>query len=259
LVGVANLAIFASLSPRVERARIEGERRFVGVQRSAGTVARLSALFALDAFAGGFVVNALVAYRFNLRWGLDAAALGLLFFWVGVVTSVSFLAARWLASRIGLLNTMVVTHLPSNVLLILVPLAPTAWLAVVAFIARMSISQMDVPTRQSYTMAVVEPDERTATAGITNVARSTAAAVSPAFAGWACRLVVPLLTPSRFAAWIHDGHEAVAPCSVFAQGGKFGSRSRPESVELRRYVPVPQIRVAPPQRAPTARLRSWAA
>ncbi|MDQ3880719.1 MAG: hypothetical protein M3295_06585 [Chloroflexota bacterium] len=148
-------------------------------------MAGLSALFALDAFAGGFVVNALVAYWFSVRWGLDTASLGVLFFWVGVVTSGSFLAAGWLASRIGLLNTMVVTHLPSNVLLMLVPLAPTAWFAVGLFIARMSISQMDVPTRQSYTMAVVDPDERTATAGITNVARTTAAAVSPALAGWA--------------------------------------------------------------------------
>ncbi|MFN2484630.1 MAG: MFS transporter, partial [Candidatus Limnocylindria bacterium] len=130
IIGLANLAIFASLSERVERARIEGERRFAGIHRSGGTVARLSALFALDAFAGGFVVNSLVAYWFSVRWGLDAASLGLLFFWVGVVTSVSFLAAGWLAARIGLLNTMVFTHLPSNVLLLLVPLAPTAWLAV---------------------------------------------------------------------------------------------------------------------------------
>jgi MFS family permease len=184
-IGLANLAIFATLSPAVERARIEGERRFVGIHRSGGTVARLSALFALDAFAGGFVVNSLVAYWFSVRWGLDAGTLGLIFFWVGVVTSVSFLAAGWLAARIGLLNTMVFTHLPSNVLLLLVPLAPTAWLAVLVFLARMSISQMDVPTRQSYTMAVVDPEERTATAGITNVARTTAAAVSPTLAGWA--------------------------------------------------------------------------
>lgn len=184
-IGLANLLIFTTLSPSIEQVRIEGERRFLGIHRSGGKVARLSALFALDAFAGGFVVHALVAYWFSVRWGLDAATLGLLFFWVGVVTSVSFLAAGWLAARIGLLNTMVVTHLPSNVLLILLPFAPTAWLAVALFIARMSISQMDVPTRQSYTMAVVEPDERTATAGITNTARTTAAAVSPALAGWA--------------------------------------------------------------------------
>ena len=101
------------------------------------------------------------------------------------MSAVSFLAASWLAARIGLLNTMVFTHLPSNILLMLVPLMPTAWLAVVVFLARMSISQMDVPTRQSYSMAIVDPDERTATAGITNVARSVATTVSPPIAGWA--------------------------------------------------------------------------
>ena len=185
LIGLANLVLFARLSPAVERARVEGRRHLVGVHRSGGIVARLAALFALDAFAGGFVVNALVAYWFSVRWDLDAAALGVLFFWVGVLSSASFLVAGWLASRIGLLNTMVLTHLPSNVLLMLMPLAPTAWLAVALFLARMSISQMDVPTRQSYTMAVVDPDERTATAGITNVARSSAAALSPAVSGWA--------------------------------------------------------------------------
>jgi MFS family permease len=183
LIGLANLLIFASLSERVEAVRLRTERRFVGLHRSRGTVARLSALFALDAFAGGFVVHSLVAYWFSLRWGLSAEVLGLIFFWVGLLSGLSLLAAGWLAGRIGLLNTMVLTHLPSNVLLVLVPFAPTAWLAILLFLARMSISQMDVPTRQSYTMAVVEPDERTATAGLTNVARSTASAVGPAIAG----------------------------------------------------------------------------
>ena len=185
LIGLANLLIFARLSERVEMVRLHAERRFLGLHRSRGTVARLSALFALDAFAGGFVVQSLVAYWFSIRWGLSVETLGLMFFWVGVLSGLSLLAAGWLAGRIGLLKTMVFTHLPSNVLLIMVPLAPTAWLAVLLFLARMSISQMDVPTRQSYTMAVVEPDERTATAGITNVARSTASAVSPAIAGLA--------------------------------------------------------------------------
>jgi len=108
-----------------------------------------------------------------------------IFFWVGVLSGLSLLAAGWLAGRIGLLNTMVFTHLPSQVLLVLVPLAPVAWLAVALFLARMSLSQMDIPTRQSYTMAVVDLDERTATAGITNVARTTATAISPTFAGMA--------------------------------------------------------------------------
>jgi MFS family permease len=185
LIGLANFVIFLTLSDRVELARLEGERRFIGIHRSAGTVAKLAALFGLDAFAGGLVVQSIVAYWFFLRWGLQISDLAVVFFGVGVVSGLSLLAAGWLAERVGLLNTMVFTHLPSNVLLMLVPLAPTAWLAVGLFVLRMSISQMDVPTRQSYTMAVVDPDERTATAGITNVARTTASAVSPTFAGMA--------------------------------------------------------------------------
>jgi MFS family permease len=185
VVGLVNLALFTTLSGRVELARVEGERRFLGIHRSGGIVARLAALFAVDAFAGGLVVHSVVAYWFFLRWGLDPAALGVLFFFVNLLSGGSLLAAGWLAGRIGLLNTMVFTHLPSNVLLILVPLMPTAPLAIATFLARMTISQMDVPTRQSYTMAVVAPDERTATAGILNLARVTATAVTPAVSGFA--------------------------------------------------------------------------
>ena len=185
LVGLLNLLIFLTLSPKVELAHVEGERRFIGIHRSTGTVARLSALFAIDSFAGGFVVQSIVSYWFYLRWGLSIGELAIIFFWVGILSGLSLLAAGWLAERIGLLNTMVFTHLPSNLLLVLVPLAPSAWLAVALFLIRMSVSQMDVPTRQSYTMAVVDPDERTATAGITNVARTAAAAISPTFAGMA--------------------------------------------------------------------------
>jgi predicted MFS family arabinose efflux permease len=183
VIGLLNLLIFLSLSPGVESARIDGARRFVGLHRSTGTVAKLSALFGLDAFAGGFVLQSIVAYWFHIRWGLSPATLGVVFFWVGVLSGVSLLAAGWLAGRIGLLNTMVFTHLPSNLLLMLVPLAPAAWLAVLLFLARMSVSQMDVPTRRSYTMAVVDPDERTAAAGITNVARTAASAVAPVLSG----------------------------------------------------------------------------
>ena len=185
LIGLANFFIFITLSDRVELAQVEGERRFIGIHRSAGTVAKLSALFGIDAFAGGLVVQSIVAYWFYLRWGLQISELAIVFFFVGTLSGLSLLAAGWLAQRIGLLNTMVFTHLPSNLLLLLVPLAPTAWLAVAFFLLRMSISQMDVPTRQSYTMAVVDPDERTATAGITNVARTTASAISPTFTGLA--------------------------------------------------------------------------
>jgi MFS family permease len=184
-IGLANLVVFLTLSDRVEVARVEGERRFFGVHRSRGIVAKLAMLFGLDAFAGGLVVQSLVAYWFDTRWGFTPQDLGVLFFGVNVLSGVSLLAAGWLASRIGLINTMVFTHLPSNVLLMLVPLMPTAGLAAAMFLMRMSISQMDVPTRQSYTMAVVDPDERTASAGITNVARTAASAASPTVTGWA--------------------------------------------------------------------------
>ena len=129
------------------------------------------------------MVQSIVAYWFFLRWGLQIADLAVVFFLVGIVSGLSLLAAGWLAERIGLLNTMVFTHLPSHLLLLLVPLAPTAPLAIACYLLRMSISQMDVPTRQSYAMAVVDPDERTATAGITNVARTSASAIAPTIAG----------------------------------------------------------------------------
>jgi MFS family permease len=125
-IGLLNLLIFLGLSEGVESARIDGVRRFVGLHRSTGTVAKLSALFGLDAFAGGFVLQSIVAYWFHVRWGLSPATLGVVFFWVGVLSGLSLLAAGWLAARVGLLNTMVFTHLPSNLLLILVPLAPAA-------------------------------------------------------------------------------------------------------------------------------------
>ena len=183
LIGLANVVLFARLSPRVELAKIEGERKFVGVRRSRGIVTRIALLFGVDAFAGALVVQSLVAYWFYLRWGLSAEVLAVVFFWVNVVSGLSFLATPALANRIGLLRTMVFTHLPSNVLLVLVPLAPSAELAVALFLLRMSLSQMDVPTRKSYTMAVVDADERTATAGITNTARTVASAFAPILTG----------------------------------------------------------------------------
>jgi len=137
----------------------------------------------LDAFAGGFVVQSLVAYWFHVRFGVEPAALGGIFFGANILAGISALAAAWVAARIGLVNTMVFTHLPSNVLLMLVPLMPNLSSAIAVLFARFSISQMDVPPRQSYTMAVVAPDERSAAAGVTGIARSIGAAISPTFAG----------------------------------------------------------------------------
>ena len=158
-------------------------KSFFGIKHSHHIVMKLSTLFALDSFGGGFVVQSFAAYWFYLRFGLNPGALGLLFFWANVFAGISALLASRLASRIGLIRTMVVTHLPSNILLILIPLMPTLSLAIVVLLVRFSISQMDVPTRQSYTMAVVSADERSAAAGITGVARTTGAALSPFFAG----------------------------------------------------------------------------
>lgn len=185
LVGLANLVIFRTLSGAVELAHVDAGGRLPAFGRSRGIVATLAALFAVDAFAGGLVVSSIVAYWFSVRWGFRAEELGALFFGVNLLSGVSLLAAGRLAMRFGLVNTMVFTHIPSNLLLMLVPLMPSGALAAGAFLARMSISQMDVPTRQSYTMAVVDPPERTAAAGVTNVVRSAATAFSPALTGYA--------------------------------------------------------------------------
>jgi MFS family permease len=154
-----------------------------GIGRSRHVVAKLASLFALDSFAGGFVVQSFAAYWFYLRFGVDPATLGVIFFWANIFAGISALLASRLASRFGLINTMVITHLPSNILLIMVPLMPNLSLAVLVLLVRFSISQMDVPTRQSYTMAVVSAEERSAAAGITGVARTTGAAISPLFVG----------------------------------------------------------------------------
>lgn len=153
-----------------------------GLHYSLPVVLKLSGLFALDAFGGGFVIQSIVAYWFYLRFGLEPANIGAIFFGANLLAAVSSLSAAWVARHIGLVNTMVFTHLPSNVLLILVPLMPTLWLAILVLLLRFSISQMDVPTRQSYTMALVSPDERSAASGVTGVARSIGAAVSPMMA-----------------------------------------------------------------------------
>ena len=155
----------------------------LGLHRSRRVVFKLSSLFALDAFAGGFVVTSFVAYWFSVRFGAEPAALGAIFFAANILAGISALMAARIAGRIGLIKTMVYTHIPSNILLMLVPLMPTLPSAVLVLLLRFSISQMDVPTRQSYTMAVVDPDERSAAAGVTGVARTTGAAISPSITG----------------------------------------------------------------------------
>jgi MFS family permease len=181
--GLILIPIVRSVSPAVEVAPADTSiARRLGLHKSRGVVARLASLFALDAFAGGLIIQSLLAYWFHQRFGLPVEALGAIFFGANLLAAVSALAAARIAARIGLINTMVFTHLPSNVLLMLVPLMPTVELAIIVLLARFSISQMDVPTRQSYTMAVVEPDERSAAAGVTGIARTTGAALSPLIA-----------------------------------------------------------------------------
>ena len=213
-LGALLALFFNGLSPAAEVSS-PGAGSF-GIGRSRDVVLKLSGLFALDSFAGGFVVQSFAAYWFYLRFGANPGTLGVIFFWANVFAGVSALLASRLAARFGLVRTMVFTHLPSNLLLLLVPVMPSLPLAVLVLLARFSISQMDVPTRQAYIMAVVRPDERSAAAGITGVARTTGAAIAPLFAGFmfarpslinvpffiagALKIIYDLLLYTRFAA-----------------------------------------------------------
>jgi MFS family permease len=188
--GALLVVLFLWLSPAAEVPQLapsvleEARRRsLLGLHRSRRVVLVLSGLFALDAFAGGFVLQSVMVFWFRVRFGANPAVLGAIFFGANLLAGASALAAASLARRIGLLKTMVFTHVPSNVLLILVPFMPTLPLAVAVLLLRFSISQMDVPARQAYTAAVVAPDERSAAAGVTGVARTTGAALSPVLAG----------------------------------------------------------------------------
>ncbi len=184
--------LFTLLSPEVEAPKkTQPTAKKVGLRQSRAIVAKLAGLFALDAFAGGFIVQSIVAYWFYLRYQTDLQALGGIFFGTNIFAALSFLAAPAIARRIGLLNTMVFTHLPSNILILLVPLMPNVEWATAVLLLRYSLSQMDVPTRQSYTMAVVDADERTAAAGVLAVARNAGAALAPLFTG--ALLAVPAL------------------------------------------------------------------
>ncbi len=186
VIGVAMIAGFALLSRNIEPQVADqpgpAKPAVLGLHQSKSIVFKLSLLFAIDAFGGGFVIQSIIAYWFHIRYHLDPAVLGTIFLFANILAGVSALAAGWLSRRIGLVNTMVFTHLPSNILLILVPLMPNLSSAIGLLLVRFSISQMDVPTRQAYTMAVVRPDERSAAAGVTAVARSVGASISPMLA-----------------------------------------------------------------------------
>jgi predicted MFS family arabinose efflux permease len=176
----ASVPIYLRLSAGVEIPRA-GRERLSPASRP--IVARLCALFALDSLGGGFLTTALIALFFHQRFGVGEAGLGLLFFSARAANAVSHLAAARLAARFGLVNTMVFTHIPSSLLLATVPFAPTFPLAMALFLLREGLVEMDVPTRQSYVMAVVRPEERTVASGATHLVRMAAWAVAPAFAG----------------------------------------------------------------------------
>jgi MFS family permease len=199
LLGVLFTRLSRAAEPGTAPRRVHGapvRSSFLGLHRSRGVVLTLSALFALDAFAGGFVLQSVVAYWFHVRFGADAAVLGAIFFGANLLAGFSALAAAAIARHIGLINTMVFTHVPSNLLLILIPFMPTLPWAVAVLLIRFAISQMDVPARQSYTAAAVDADERSAAAGVTGVARTTGAALAPVLAG--PLLATPVLAGAPF-------------------------------------------------------------
>jgi predicted MFS family arabinose efflux permease len=194
LAAATGLAATARLTDEVETEPTPSERR-PPLHRSRRTVRQLSALFAVDSFAGGFVPQAFIAYLFTRKYGAGADTLAVVFFSVGILQAVSFQLAVRLARRIGLLRTMVFTHLPSNVLLAAVAFAPNLTTAIALLLARSLLSQMDVPTRQAYVVALVDPSERTAAAAYTNTARNLARPTAPLLAGIAIRagLGIPFL------------------------------------------------------------------
>ena len=197
LGGILLLLLFLNLTKSVEVNTVpDAAKRVLGLHRSRNVVFKLSSLFALDAFAGGLLVQSLIAFWFHIRFGVEAGILGSIFFGANILAGFSALLAVPIAKRFGLINTMVFTHIPSNILLMMVPLMPTLPLAIVNLLLRFSISQMDVPTRQSYTMAVVAPDERSAASGVTAIARSLGASISPALTGWL--IGIPVLFSAPF-------------------------------------------------------------
>jgi len=183
LAGVIMAVCFLAASRAIEVAHIPNGKRSLGLHKSRRVVLKLSALFALDAFAGGLIVQSMMAFWFHVRFGVEPGIIGSIFFGANILAGFSALLAVSIARRIGLIKTMVFTHIPSNILLLLVPLMPNLPLAISMLLARFSISQMDVPTRQSYTLAVVAPDERSAASGVTSIARSVGAAISPSLTG----------------------------------------------------------------------------
>jgi len=200
--GLVGSFLYSRLSNGIEvKPEVGSTKLPILSEKSKPIVQKLSALFAIDSFGGGFIGTSILSYYFYERYALQYTSLGLIFAATQIVTALSFLAAERIARRIGLLRTMVFSHIPSNLFLIAVPFAPSALGAIFLLLCRQSLSQMDVPTRQSYVMAVVDESDRTPAAGFTNVSRSVAQSVSPSLAGYAIAAVwigSPLVAAGAF-------------------------------------------------------------
>jgi MFS family permease len=168
---------------RLPRGKVEGEQPRAPLGPSRRRVLKLAALFCVDSFGGGFLVQSMMALWLFQRFGLSLTVAGAFFFWTGLLSGFSQLAAGWLARRIGLINTMVFTHIPANLCVAAAAFAPSLWMVMALLLVRSALSQMDVPARTSYVMSIVTPAERVAASGVTNVPRSLASAVSPSIAG----------------------------------------------------------------------------
>jgi MFS family permease len=198
VLGIVVIAIYFTLSKNVELASGQEHVKPLAQTlspKSKSIVGKLSGLFAVDSFAGGFVIQGIVSFWFFTKFGVELTTLSYIFSVAGVLTAFSFLAASKIADKIGLVNTMVFTHIPSNILLILVGFAPTLPLAIAFYLGRMALSQMDVPTRQSYIVAVVKEEERTAAAGFTNISRNVSQAISPSLTGYILQVLPALSAP----------------------------------------------------------------
>jgi len=184
VLGCANLVLIGGLSRSVERLEPRQPASFVGVHRSRGTLVRLSALSGMDSLAAGFAIQSIVALWFSQRWHVGLETLGPIFFGVNLLNAVSYLVAERIARRVGLLRTIIFTHVPASLMMALVPLMPSLELAIVVYVGRQFLGEMDAPARQSYYMAIVDPDERVPVASLTNLARSAVGAASPVLAGY---------------------------------------------------------------------------
>lgn len=187
--GLLGALLYSSLSKGVEIEHAKESKKHTALSPKARPIVfKLSALFSVDAFGGGFIGQSILSYYFYTRFALDLSTLGEIFFATQIVTALSFLLAERIARRIGLLRTMVFSHIPSNVFLVAVAFAPTPLSAVSLLLCRQSLSQMDVPARQSYVMAIVDESDRTATAGLTSSTRTVASSISPTIAGYAMQV-----------------------------------------------------------------------